>query len=118
MLQIDRRALRQILLNLATNAVKFTDRGGVRIVVSRRDGGGKRSIEFGVEDTGIGIRAEDQARLFEPFTQLDASKARSREGTGLGLHVSRKLADVLGGRIIFRSEFGNGSTFALLLPEQ
>ncbi len=117
-LQTDRRALHQILLNLANNAIKFTEQGGVRIVVGRRAGGGRSAIEFSIEDTGVGIRGEDQAKLFTPFTQIDAARGRSREGSGLGLYVSRKLAEVLGGEIHFRSEFGKGSAFALTLPEQ
>ena len=117
-LRTDRRALHQILLNLANNALKFTEQGRVLIRVSRREHNGGRAIEISVEDTGTGIRSEDRARLFEPFTQLDASRARSREGTGLGLHLSQKLAQVLGGSIEFSGEFGRGSTFALVLPEQ
>jgi PAS domain S-box-containing protein len=113
----DRRALSQILLNLANNAIKFTEQGRVDIRVSRRVQGGATLTEFSVEDTGSGIRAEDQARLFQAFTQVDASRKRRHEGTGLGLHLSRKLAELLGGRISLRSEPGQGSTFTLTLTE-
>ena len=117
-LRTDRRVLRQILLNLANNAVKFTDRGHVRVRVERGSGGGAPAVVFSIEDTGIGIRDEDQARLFEPFTQIRAPGAPANEGTGLGLHVSRTLAKLLGGGLQCRSEFGQGSVFTLVLPER
>ena len=74
-------------------------------------------IEFSVTDTGIGIRPDDQAKLFQAFTQVDAVLRQRQEGTGLGLHLSRKLAELLGGKITLRSELGKGSTFTLLLEE-
>jgi PAS domain S-box-containing protein len=114
-LRTDRRALSQIVLNLANNALKFTDRGSVCIEVSRCSMIGRKSVEISIKDTGKGIRPEDQSRLFEPFTQVDISKTKIREGTGLGLHLSRKLAELLGGQITFQSEYGKGSTFTLAL---
>jgi protein-histidine pros-kinase len=113
--QADRRALTQILLNLINNAIKFTETGGVVLEVVQRQTDGRLATEFRVTDTGIGIRSEDQARLFQAFTQVDASAKRKHEGTGLGLHLSRKLAEMLGGRLTVRSEYGRGSTFALEL---
>ncbi|MFO0938366.1 MAG: PAS domain S-box protein [Gemmataceae bacterium] len=113
----DRRAVSQILLNLVNNAVKFTDHGGVALDVVCREDNGRIVTEFIVSDSGIGIRPEDQARLFQAFTQVDASGSRRHEGTGLGLHLSRKLAELLGGLITCRSEFGRGSTFTLILGE-
>ena len=113
--RIDRRALSQIVLNLANNALKFTDRGSVCIEVSRCSMNRRKSVEISIRDTGKGIRPEDQPRLFEPFTQVDISKTKIREGTGLGLHLSRKLAELLGGQITFQSEYGKGSTFTLAL---
>jgi protein-histidine pros-kinase len=113
----DRRALSQILLNLTGNAIKFTERGQVALAVARRQDGNRGWTEFRVSDTGIGIRAEDQARLFQAFSQVDASRKQRQEGTGLGLHLSRKLADLLGGTISLDSEHGKGSTFTLTLTE-
>jgi PAS domain S-box-containing protein len=115
--QFDRRALSQILINLANNAVKFTDKGSVCVEVVRRREQGRARTDFNVVDTGIGIRPEDQAKLFQAFIQVDASSKRRQEGTGLGLHLSRKLAELLGGQLTFRSELGQGSTFTLTLTE-
>jgi len=116
--QTDRRALSQILLNLANNAIKFTEQGEVRIeLIDRRDNG-RRVAEISVHDTGVGIKTEDQAKLFQAFTQMANTGARSYEGTGLGLHLSQKLAELLGGQISFESQHGKGSTFTLKVPEK
>jgi protein-histidine pros-kinase len=114
----DRRILSQILINLANNAIKFTERGSVRLAVSRRNGDGSSAIAFAVEDTGVGIRAEDQAKLFAAFARVNVSNKKGQEGTGLGLHLSEKLAEVLGGSISLTSEYGRGSTFTLVVPER
>jgi protein-histidine pros-kinase len=114
----DRRALSQILLNLIGNAIKFTEQGSVRVGLGRGVHDGRKAVEFTVTDTGIGIRPDDHPRLFAAFSQVDASKRAPQEGSGLGLHLSQKLAGALGGRIEFRSEYGAGSTFTLLLPEK
>ncbi|MDR6840688.1 PAS domain S-box protein [Pseudoxanthomonas sacheonensis] len=116
-LRTDRRALTQIVLNLASNAIKFTDEGSVHLHVRERRAGEQNLIEISVEDTGIGIGEEDQAKLFAAFAQIDSSAGRRQEGTGLGLHLSRKLAEMLGGEIVFSSASGQGSTFALVLKE-
>jgi signal transduction histidine kinase len=79
---------------------------------------GNGVVEIGVEDTGVGIRPADQERLFSAFTQVDSTLRQGKEGTGLGLHLSRKLAELLGGTIACRSEYGKGSTFTLRLPER
>jgi protein-histidine pros-kinase len=114
----DRRALSQILLNLVSNAVKFTQRGQVGLHVERREEAGRTVTAFTVSDTGAGIRVEDQARLFGAFAQVDLARKQRHEGTGLGLHLSRKLAELLGGRITLQSEFGRGSTFTLVVPDE
>jgi PAS domain S-box-containing protein len=111
----DRRALSQILLNLTSNAIKFTEHGDVSLRVERGqapDG----TVEFRVTDSGSGIREEDQTKLFHAFAQVDSSRKR-HDGTGLGLHLSRKLAELLGGEITLRSEIGKGSTFTLVVKE-
>jgi len=114
----DRRALSQIVINLTNNAIKFTERGSVTIHAQRREAVGSRTVEISIEDTGIGIRAENLVNLFAAFSQVDPGSRPGQEGTGLGLHVSRKLAEALGGRIDLKSEFGKGSTFTLVLPGQ
>ncbi len=111
----DRRAFMQIILNLVSNAVKFTDEGRVHVEIRRPPTSGRRMIEVRVEDTGIGIHTDEQSHLFDAFVQLESRSHRG--GTGLGLHLSRKLAESQGGRIEFTSTHGEGSTFSLLLPE-
>lgn len=113
----DRRYLNQILINLANNAIKFTEEGSVRMELVQRSEGESVETEFAVVDTGVGIKPEDQTRLFQAFTQVDASSTRRYEGTGLGLHLCQKLADLIGGRIRFESVYGKGSRFALVLND-
>jgi protein-histidine pros-kinase len=113
----NRRILSQILLNLTNNAIKFTDTGEVGLELECREISDRKQTEFRVLDTGIGIRIEEQAKLFQAFMQIDNPGKPRREGTGLGLHLSQKMAEVLGGKIAFRSEFGRGSTFSLVLVE-
>jgi PAS domain S-box-containing protein len=109
-LQSDRRALNQIVINLINNAIKFTDKGTVGLCLRKTDD----AVEITVTDTGIGIKPEDQAKLFKGFTRLNSGAYR--EGTGLGLHLSQKLGALLGGWIQFKSEYGKGSTFCLVIP--
>jgi PAS domain S-box-containing protein len=116
-IQTGRRPLHQILLNLANNAIQFTERGTVRLELCRRQDDGRRCVELCVADTGIGIGSEEQAKLFQPFARLEAGTRRRSEGTGLGLHLSQKLADLLGGRITLHSQIDVGSKFTLELPE-
>ena len=103
--------LRQVLINLVGNAIKFTEHGGVRIV-ARLEAGGKK-LAFDVIDSGIGISAEGQKSIFEPFAQADTSITRRFGGTGLGLAISRQLARAMGGDITLTSSPGAGSTFTV-----
>lgn len=108
----DRRRVEQVILNLLSNSIKFTEQGKVQIDVTVR--GSRVAIE--VTDTGIGIKAEDLRTLFKPFTQVDVGISRRHEGTGLGLSICRKLVELLGGTISVKSEWGKGSTFGFELP--
>jgi len=117
-LDTDRRALTQILLNLTNNAIKFTEHGSVSIELAQDKGPAGLRTSFTVEDTGVGIRAEDQTKLFEAFEQLGVTGARRHEGTGLGLHLSQKLARMLGGHIEFQSRAGKGSRFSLVIGDE
>lgn len=119
-MQTDRRALNQILLNLTNNAIKFTDTGTIQIEISQRQAHGTAAkiTEISVTDTGVGMKAEEQARLFQAFEQLDKTSTRRHEGTGLGLYLSQKLAGLLGGRIDFESVYGQGSRFTLSITEK
>jgi signal transduction histidine kinase len=111
-LHSDRQRCFQILLNLANNAVKFTDVGLIRLSVQSTPA----EIEFAVADTGIGIKPENMEHLFEAFRQVDGSARRIYEGTGLGLYLSRQLATMLGGHMKAKSEFGIGSRFSFTVP--
>jgi signal transduction histidine kinase len=115
--ETDRRMLSQILLNLAGNAIKFTEEGQVAVTIGSHpeDGGVAR---FAVHDTGMGIDARDGARVFDAFEQVADVSAPRQEGTGLGLHISRRLALLLGGQLEFTSEPGRGSTFWLDVPRE
>jgi len=110
----DRQKVKQILVNLLSNAVKFTHHGGVTL--SARRNARDRTIALAVTDTGIGISAADQDRIFEDFRQLDNTPTRAYGGTGLGLSICRRLAQMLDGRISVQSQVGKGSTFTLTLP--
>ncbi|TWU03546.1 PAS domain-containing hybrid sensor histidine kinase/response regulator [Neorhodopirellula pilleata] len=103
--------LRQVLVNLLGNAIKFTDDGNVRLVISYDED--RQRLTFDVIDTGIGIRRDDLNRIFEPFKQADNSATRSFGGTGLGLAICRRLAEALGGQVTARSKLGDGSQFTL-----
>jgi signal transduction histidine kinase len=110
--QADRRRVIQILVNLLSNAIKFTEIGAVTLRVQRQE----EKLEFCVIDTGIGIKKADQEKLFQPFQQINNPLTRKHKGTGLGLTLSRKLAQLHGGELILCSEEGKGSCFTLQLP--
>ena len=105
--------LRQILLNLLSNACKFTKEGEVALK-ARKDG--RDWVELAVSDTGIGMTPEQQAKLFEEFSQAEATTAQRFGGTGLGLAITRKLARMMGGDVTVASEPGKGSVFTVRLP--
>ena len=109
----DGRRVEQILINLVNNALKFTERGSITVEATAASDGG---VRLRVLDTGEGIRPDDLARLFQPFTQIDTGLTRKHEGTGLGLAICKRLASILGGDIQCSSVFGEGSTFTVVLP--
>ena len=112
-MRTDRAKLQQILINLLSNALKFTQEGEVRVAVERAAGD---HIRITVRDTGVGIADSDLARIFEEFRQVGASGRGSRSGTGLGLAITRRLVEMLGGRIDVSSQLGEGSEFAVTVP--
>ncbi len=113
----DLTKVRQCLLNLLSNAIKFTERGLIQVRARREAGdGGVDRVAIEVSDDGIGMTPEEQARLFRPFVQADASTTRKYGGTGLGLTITRRFCQMMGGDIAVRSEAGVGSTFTIRLP--
>jgi signal transduction histidine kinase len=112
---VDPMRLRQILLNLLSNACKFTKEGEVKLR-GRRASNGRHWIELSVSDTGIGLTPEQQAKLFQEFSQADATTAQRFGGTGLGLAITRKLARMMDGEVTVASEVGKGSVFTVRLP--
>ncbi len=108
----DAARLRQVLLNLAGNAIKFTEKGGVALIVEPAG----NDIRFLVHDTGIGLKPEDQARIFRDFEQADGSSTRKFGGTGLGLAISKRIVERMDGNIAVDSEAGKGATFSVTLP--
>ncbi len=111
---LDRTRVRQVLLNLVSNAIKFTHAGQVVVAAARADDG--RSVEVSVRDSGIGIPPDKLDDIFLPFTQVDPSTTRRYEGSGLGLAISRRLCDLMGGSLTVTSSLGRGSTFIVRLP--
>lgn len=109
----DDARLRQILLNLISNAIKYTRQGSVELGVETT----ARNLRFAVSDTGIGIRSEDQGNLFTPFQQVDAGNNRTIQGTGLGLSITKNLVELMGGSIELASTYGRGSVFTLTIPK-
>ena len=113
----DPTRLRQVIINLVANAIKFTERGSVTLrVAAEPQASGERQLVFAVTDTGIGIPPESLAGIFEAFTQADSSTTRKYGGTGLGLTITRRLVGLMGGALSVQSELGRGSTFSFTLP--
>jgi signal transduction histidine kinase len=115
-IQSDQQKVKQVLVNLLSNALKFTHEGSIRVTTGYDRRSGMLTVE--VADTGIGIAPTDQQRIFEDFQQVDSSTTKPYSGTGLGLSICRRFADMLGGRIAVQSELGVGSTFRLSLPSR
>ena len=109
----DDKKLSQILRNFISNALKFTPQGEVRVAARMVDA---ETVEFAVSDTGIGIAAEHLPNLFADFVQIDVRLQKRLRGTGLGLSLARKFAELLGGRVAVESELGKGSRFSVVLP--
>lgn len=112
----DLTKVRQCLFNLLSNACKFTEEGTITLDVKRQSENGRSWMIFAVHDTGVGMTPEQAGRLFEVFSQADASTTRKYGGTGLGLAISQKVCEMLGGEITVKSELGKGSTFTIRLP--
>lgn len=112
----DRQKVKQVVLNLLSNALKFTHEGAVKVVAEYQPSSSMLTIC--VEDTGIGIAPADQEKIFEDFQQVDSSPTRAYGGTGLGLSICRRLADMLGGRVTLQSTQGQGSAFTLHFPRR
>src|SRR5690606_33083464 len=116
-MRADLTKVRQALFNLLSNAAKFTDHGDITLTVTRMAGDGQDDrITFDVADTGIGMSAEQLERLFQPFSQADASTTRKYGGTGLGLAITRSFCQMMGGDVTVTSTPGSGSTFTITLP--
>ena len=114
----DEHRIRQIIINLVNNAIKFTDKGHVKVSVeSKVLDDDQVELLFEIEDTGLGIKEEDLPKLFGSFQQVDTKKNHSKEGTGLGLAISKQLVELMGGSIGIRSEYGVGSTFYFTIPQ-
>ena len=115
-LHADQMRLRQALLNLMSNANKFTERGTITVNVRQGQENGRDWVTISVADTGIGMTAEQMDKLFQEFSQADASTTRKYGGTGLGLAISKRFCQMMGGDITVASKPGEGSTFTILLP--
>jgi len=116
MISTDPTRLQQCLINLVSNAIKFTDKGNVRVDISVVESDDKKWIQFNIEDTGIGITSKKIDVIFESFTQADGSTTRKYGGTGLGLAITKQLSNLLGGNVTVASESGKGSVFSLTIP--
>ncbi len=111
---VDQRLLTQVLLNLISNALKFTDRGGRILIAAYRNGNG--GVDLSVRDTGIGMNPQDVKRIGEPFMKVEAHHARKHEGVGLGLAISKRFVELHGGKLLVESTLGQGTTMVISLP--
>jgi signal transduction histidine kinase len=115
----DEGKLRQILVNLLNNAIKFTNKGYVKLTVKgEKVDNTSIKLTFEVEDSGIGIRREDMKKIFDSFQQLDSSRNRRTQGTGLGLTITKKLVELMGGEVKVTSVYGRGTTFTVILTKR
>lgn len=114
----DKSRIKQILINLVGNAVKFTGKGSIRLIVSARTLNDRICMKMRVEDTGVGIKKQDMQKLFVSFSQLNSYQSHSREGTGLGLTIARSLAQMMDGDIQVESEYGKGSAFTVTIMQK
>ena len=112
----DTTKIKQCLFNLIDNASKFTEQGTISLTVSRVTEDGQEWVNFAVADTGIGMTYEQMGRLFEPFAQAEASATREFGGTGVGLAITRRFCEMMGGTVLVESVEGKGSTFTMKLP--
>jgi signal transduction histidine kinase len=117
-LHADQMRLRQALLNLMSNANKFTERGTITVDARQAQENGRDWVTIAVADTGIGMTPEQMGKLFQEFSQADASTTRKYGGTGLGLAISKRLCQMMGGDITVESEPGKGSVFTVRLPKE
>jgi signal transduction histidine kinase len=115
-LHADQMSLRQTLLNLMSNANKFTEHGTITVDARQRQEDGRNWVTIAVADTGIGMTPEQMRKLFQEFSQADASTTRKYGGTGLGLAISKRFCQMMGGDVTVESELGRGSTFTMRVP--
>ncbi len=113
---VDRGRIRQVVLNIVSNAAKFTDAGSITLRIRKTTQKGRDYVVFSVKDTGIGIAPENVTKVFEAFRQIDSSTARRAEGTGLGMPISRRLVELHGGELWLESQLGQGSVFSFTIP--
>ena len=114
----DGTKLRQSILNILDNASKFTENGYIIFKIESEARNDEDWVSFSVSDTGIGISEEQVSKLFSEFTQVDSSTTKAAEGTGLGLALSKRFCEIMGGHIVFHSELGRGSTFTIRIPRK
>jgi signal transduction histidine kinase len=116
-INVDKLRLRQVLLNLVSNANKFTNNGTIELQAMMCNAGNKQYVEISVRDTGIGISEKDMIAIFNPFTQVDNTYTRQYAGSGLGLAISQNLCRMMGGDLSVESVLGKGSVFTVSLPK-